>query len=393
MENTKLFNAVEELYEEYIKVFEDVCNIESPTDYKMGVDAVGDYFAEKAKALGFSVEYLRHEKAGNALCITMNKEAKGETISLSGHMDTVHAVGSFGYPVAKIKNGNIYAPGACDCKGGIVAGLLAMHALHNCGYKERPVQLLLQSDEENGSKPSDKATINYICEKAKDSVAFLNLEGNAPRANEACLVRKGIVTFTFTVTGKEAHSSKCATQGANAIADAAYRIIELEKIKDEDGLTCNCGVISGGTVPNTVPGRCEFKANVRFANAQQLKWIREYVQKIADTEYVKGCSCTVDQPKGRVAMELCDRNVNLLNKINGILKNNGIPELTLTKRTGGSDAADVAAYGIPCIDSIGIGGGYIHSPREYAVLEELKTSANRIAVIIKDFNAFFFQRM
>ena len=158
-----------------LKVFEDVCNIESPTDYKAGVDAVGDYFAEKAKALGFSVEYFRHEKAGNALCITMNKEAKGETISLSGHMDTVHAVGSFGYPVVKIKNGNIYAPGACDCKGGIVAGLLAMHALHNCGYKERPVQLLLQSDEENGSKPSDKATIS----------------GNICRIRAACSFSKG----------------------------------------------------------------------------------------------------------------------------------------------------------------------------------------------------------
>lgn len=385
MEAKKLFSAIDELYTDYIKVWEDVCNIESPTNYKAGVDAVGNYFAEKAKALGFDVEFLTHHVSGNAVCITMNKDALGETVSLSGHMDTVHPVGSFGIPAAKIKNGNIYAPGACDCKGGIVAGLLAMHALHNCGYKDRPVQLLLQSDEENGSKPSGKATINYICEKAKNSVAFLNLEGNAPRANEACVVRKGIVTFTFTVTGKEAHSSKCATQGANAIADAAYRIIEMEKLKDEDGLTCNCGVISGGTAPNTVPGKCEFKANVRFANAEQLSWVREYAQKIADTEYIKGCTCTVDQPKGRVAMELCDRNVNLLKRINEILKANGIPELTQTKRTGGSDAADVTAYGIPCIDSIGIGGGYIHSPNEYAVLDELKICAQRLAVIIKDF--------
>lgn len=385
MDKALILKEIEKLYDEYVKVFEDVCNIESPTDYKPGVDAVGDYFASKARSLGFAVEYYRHEKAGNALCITMNPKATGETISLSGHMDTVHAVGTFGTPAVKIENGKIYGPGVCDCKGGAVAGLLAMHALHNCGYKDRPIQLLLQSDEEVGSNLSGKQTINYICEKAKDSAAFLNLEGNAPEANEACLIRKGIVTFTFEITGKEAHSSKCATEGANAIADAAYRIIEMEKIKDPEGLTCNCGVISGGTVPNTVPGKCTFKANVRFATAEQLKWVREYVQKIADTEFVKGCTCKVNQPEGRPAMELCDRNVNLLKKINGILKENDIPELTLTKRTGGSDAANVTVFGIPCIDSIGIGGGYIHSKNEYADLNELKTVALRTAVIIKDF--------
>jgi len=153
MDKSIILKEIEGLYDEYVKLFEDVCNIESPTDYKPGVDAVGDYFASKARSLGFAVEYYRHEKAGNALCITMNPEATGETISLSGHMDTVHAVGSFGNPAVKIENGNIYGPGTCDCKGGIVVGLLAMHALHNLGYDERPIQLLLQSDEENGSHP------------------------------------------------------------------------------------------------------------------------------------------------------------------------------------------------------------------------------------------------
>ncbi len=376
---------IESLYDEYVKILEDVCNIESPTDYKVGVDAVGDYFAEKALGLGFDVEYFRHEKAGNALCITMNPEATGEPISLSGHMDTVHAVGSFPTPAVKIENGNIYGPGTCDCKGGIVVGLLAMHALRNLGYKARPVQLLLQSEEENNSRLSEKGTINFICQKAKNSVAFLNLEGHAPGESDATLERKGIITFTFEVTGKEAHSASCAEMGANAIADAAYRIIELEKIKDPDGLTCNCGVISGGTVANTVPGKCVFKANVRFATKEQHDYICEYVQKVADMEFVKGCTCRVDQSVGRVAMELNERNLKLLDKINTILGNNGIDKLTRVKRKGGSDAADVTAYGIPCIDSVGIGGGYIHSKNEYADLSELKTVALRTAIIIKDF--------
>ena len=45
--------------------------------------------------------------------------------------------------------------------------------------------------------------------------------------------------------GVAAHGAYCAIEGANAIAEAAYKIIELNKYKDDDGLTINCGVISG----------------------------------------------------------------------------------------------------------------------------------------------------
>ena len=31
------------------------------------------------------------------------------------------------------------------------------------------------------------------------------------------------------------------------IADAAHRILEIERFKDDSGVTCNCGLISGGT--------------------------------------------------------------------------------------------------------------------------------------------------
>ena len=238
------------------------------------------------------------------------------------------------------------------------------------------LQLLLQSDEEGGSKGSNKATIQYMCEKAKDSVAFINLEGYS--VGKAIVTRKGIITFNFKITGEEAHSSKCATNGANAIAEAAHKIIELEKIKDEKGLTCNCGVISGGTVPNTVAGYCEFKANVRFATAEQLEWIKEHVKKVAETVYVKGCSCEVEQYGFRVAMEYCERNVELLEKINQVFDKVGLSRLEAAGGMGGSDAADVTVFGIPCIDDLGAIGGLIHNTGEYAYLNTLK----RLAAII-----------
>ena len=381
MDMQSLFAQIDALNAHYTQVWEDVCNLESPTGYKQGVDAVGRYFADMAREKGWTVEVFEQPVAGDVVCITLNPDAKGALLCLSGHIDTVHPVGSFGSPAVRRDEEKIYGPGVTDCKGGVVAGFFAMDALSRCGFDARPVRLLLQTDEEVGSAISQKQTIGYICERAKDAIAFLNLEGHSYPSSQVCIQRKGIATFTFAVTGVEAHSSNCATSGANAIAEAAHKIIELEKLKDKDGLTCNCGVISGGTVVNTVPGYCEFKANVRFATQEQLEWVKEHMQKVADTVFVKGCTTEVTLSGYRVAMERVERNLVLVEKINRIFAANGLSELAPAKRKGGSDAADVTAAGIPCVDSIGAGGGGIYSPDEYAYLASLAESAKRIAAI------------
>lgn len=375
----KVFAEIDALNDSYIKVWEDVCNIESPTACKAGVDAVGSYFAALARERGWLVEIFEQPVSGNVVCITMNPDAKGKPICLSGHLDTVHPVGSFGTPAVKIEGDFIYGPGVTDCKGGIVAAFLATDALFRCGFDKRPIKILLQSDEEVGSRLSNKATIAYICEQARDAIAFLNLEGHTE--GEVCLARKGIVTFTFAVKGIEAHSSKCATAGASAIAEAAYKIIELEKLKDAQGLTCNCGLIKGGTADNTVPGFCEFRANVRFATEEQLEWIRAYVKELAANNRIAGCTCEGRESSFRVAMEYTAQNAALADAMNDIFKANGLPVLKPSKRTGGSDAADVTACGIPCVDSIGVTGSKIHTPNEYAEIASLARAAKRIAAV------------
>lgn len=374
-----VFSKIDELNDKYVSFWEDVCNIESQTSDKAGIDAVGKYFLTWAKNLGFETEIFEHPKAGNVVCITMNPHADSAPLTLSGHMDTVHPKGLFGYPPVRIEGDKIYGPGVTDCKGGAVAAALAMEALLNCGFTSRPVRLLLQSDEEGGSSMSQKATINYMCEKAKDSVGFLNLEGYV--AGQVCIQRKGIITFKFSIEGIEAHSSTCATNGANAIADAAYKIIEMEKLKDDDGLTCNVGVIKGGSVPNTVAGHCEFLANVRFATNEQLQFVMEYAKKVAETVHVKGCTCTLSVATSRLAMEHSEGNVKFVNELNRIFAENGLPVLEAVAKRAGSDAAEITNSGIPCVDSLGVEGDKIHSPDEFAFLRSLAESAKRVASV------------
>ena len=384
MQNNIYFKTIEELYKKYIKVWKDVSDIESPSEFKSGVDACCDYFVKLANELGFSVEKNIQPVSGNPVSITMNPNAKGKPITFSGHIDTVHPVGSFGTPPTCMDDEKIYGPGVFDCKGGIVGAMLAMEALHKCGYNERPVQLLIQADEEVGSVHSNGETIKWMCEKSKDSVAFLNME--PCDNNDICVERKGIAFYKFKIYGVEAHASACAVKGANAIVEASHKIIELEKFKDNDGVTCSCNVVKGGTADNTVAGYCEFTCDVRFSSTAQYNEVKPKIEEIGKAVFVEGCTTEMELISFRCAMERKDCNVKLANDINSAFEKYGLEKLQLSKRGGGSDAAEIVEYGITAVDALGVKGDYMHSLKEFAWLEDLKRCAKQAVVIALEIN-------
>lgn len=374
----QVLQKINALNDAYVQRWIDIVNLESPTHSKAGVDSVGEYFIRYATERGWKVEVFEQPVAGNVVTVTMNADVDAAPLALSGHMDTVHEIGSFGSPAARVEGDTLYGPGTTDCKGGIVAGFLAMEALDACGYRKRPVVMYLQSDEEGGGKYSGDATINHICDRAVGSIAFLNLEGGGKP--QLCIGRKGIATFEFTVEGVEGHAAGCATHGSNAILEAAYKIIELEKFKDKDGLTCCCAIIHGGTKHNIVPGKCEFKANVRFANKQQLEEFTAFAEDLCKDIKVPGCTCRVVLPRVRPAMERCDRNVSLAERLNEIWQDCGLDPYPLVTSIGGSDAANVSDRGIPTVDSLGTFGGKIHSVYEFGTISSLAEQAKRLAL-------------
>ncbi len=378
MKCTKLFDEIEKLNDKYIRFWVDVCSIESPTDNKSAVDECSNLFIEEAKKLGFDIDIHKEENVGDCVCITMNADANEKPIVFSGHLDTVHPVGFFGNPPVSFDDEKIYGPGVTDCKGGAVAGLMAMEALKNCSFTSRPVMLLLQTDEENGSRGSDKRTVQFMCEKSRDAVAFLNCEGYS--SGYAITERKGILKYSLEITGRAVHSSACH-KGASAIAEAAYKILELEKLKDPEALTCNCGLINGGTAENTVPEKCTFTADIRFSTSEQMEYAKELVSKIAEKSYVEGTTCKLTLASYRVAMSHKDENYALLDRMNEIYSANGMPTLTPKKGAGGSDAADLSESGVPSIDALGVEGGNVHSIKEHAYLSSLSDSAKRLASI------------
>ena len=99
---------IEDLQGEYLNIWKEFCDIESLSADKEGVDKATDYIVDIAKKLGFETEYSYQKVSGNVVCITLNPQAKGTPVCFSGHVDTVHEKGLFGYPPTKIYSFNIF---------------------------------------------------------------------------------------------------------------------------------------------------------------------------------------------------------------------------------------------------------------------------------------------
>ena len=375
----QVFDKIDELSSKYLQVWKEVCDIESPTSCKEGVDAASAYMVRIAEQYGWSVEYNHQPFSGDCVCITVNPDSPDRPVALSGHMDTVHPLGSFGPTPTRVEGDKIYGPGVEDCKGGVVAAFLAAAALWECGFRSRPILILLQSDEEVSSITSNKETVTYMGKKAKNCAAFLNAEGHS--FGSLVIERKGIQRYVFDVRGRAAHSSTCY-QGASAVLEAAHKIIALEKYKDKDGITCNCSMLNGGSTPNSVPDTCSFIADFRYKTAAQLIEVEAIARRVAETSFVEGVTCVLSEKSHRICMERCETNEKLFNNIRFIFEKCNLPAVEPVVSRGGSDAADMTALGIPCLDGFGVRGGNCHSRQEFAYVDSLAESAKMMASVI-----------
>ncbi|MBQ6478893.1 MAG: M20/M25/M40 family metallo-hydrolase [Erysipelotrichaceae bacterium] len=375
----ELFRKTDELEQEYIGFWRDLCEIESPTLYKEGVDEVGRTVAEKAKSYGFEIERHPFEKAGDCYTITMNPEAAKKPIVLSAHMDTVHQLGSFSSPRTRIEGDKLYGPGVTDDKGGLACALYAMAVLKEIGFRERPVKFILQCDEEAASSTSELKSIDYMYEKSRDCLCFFNLEWY--RYGQAILWRKGCFQATVKVHGLSYHDSRCFL-GHSAIRQASRMINELEEYKDPEGITCNVALIKGGQYKTSVPDYCEFSFSVNYMTKGQYDEIMEKIHDLCEKPYVEGTSCEIEFTAAFPNMEKKDDAFEILEKMNRIYEKAGMRRIEATWSHGGSDASRMAQMGITTIDSFGVHGTKIHTPEEEADLSSLKDAARRLAAVI-----------
>jgi len=362
-------NGIADLFRPMEKRFLDLwlelVRAESPSSNKECVDKVGQIVKAFAEEICFSHRTVPFEKAGDGIVIEYNNGSKEAPVLLGAHMDTVFAVGEFGENPVRQEGSILYGPGVHDCKSGIILGLTTLYLLKQSGYADRPVKLMLSPDEERSNTFSGQAGRDFIRHEASSSFCAFNLDGGYEE--KFVVSRFGITRNNFVIKGIPAHAGVFYDKGRSAIKEAAHKIIELEKETCLERMTFNCGTITGGTVTNVVPEHCTVGIDTRFRDADALKQAQAILRRIADTVFVEGTTCTLEQVSYRPCMSETPASLKLAELYMACHKAVTGKDITPTGgNRGGSDASNMAETGLPTIDTVGIIGSLYHTKLEWA---------------------------
>ena len=228
---------------------------------------------------------------------------------------------------------------------------------------ERPVTLLLVSEEEVGSPVSRGITekVSAGCE------AVFVLEPAQGLAYKTA--RKGIGNYQLRVEGVASHSGVDFERGHSAVLEMARVIEKVSAFTDlSKGLTVNVGTVRGGTQSNVVAAECEAMVDVRIVKASDAARVARMFKglRVAD----KGCKLTVSGGINRPPMERKAGTVALYKQARRLAAEMGFV-LEEAATGGGSDGNFTAAIGVATLDGMGAVGQGAHAVHEHVVREKL----------------------
>ncbi|MGD8487898.1 MAG: M20/M25/M40 family metallo-hydrolase, partial [Anaerolineae bacterium] len=128
---SQVLSYLETQQEAMTQALEQLVMIESPTNERDSVNAVGEWLTEAFRPLGATVERLPQAAFGDHLRVTWG-DGEGQ-ILLIGHMDTVWPLGETARRPFRVQGNRATGPGIFDMKGGLVVALYAVTALHELG--------------------------------------------------------------------------------------------------------------------------------------------------------------------------------------------------------------------------------------------------------------------
>jgi len=296
-------------------------------------------------------------------------------ILVSGHMDTVHPVGTLEVLPFKREGDICYGPGIMDMKGGNYASVEAIRKLAQAGLQTPlPVTVLFTPDEEVGT-PSTRELIEAEAARNK----YVLVPEPARDDGGAVIGRYAIARFNLRTVGKPSHAGARLADGRSAIAAMARRILDIEAMTGED-CTFSVGVIHAGQWVNCVSSHCEAQALTMAKTQQDLDDGVARLMNLAgesdgvEFQVTRGVTRPVWEPDQPGTMHMYE-------VARGIAKEIGF-DLTAASAGGGSDGNFTGYMGIPTLDSIGVRGKGLHTLNEHIEVASLVERARLMAGLL-----------
>ena len=349
---------------------------ESPTFDAAAVDRMMDLAAYDLASAGAEIERIpgRMGFGGSVRARFPHKDFGKPGILISGHLDTVHPVGTLTENPWRIEDGLCYGPGIQDMKGGNFVAVEALRQLALAGIETPlPITVLFTPDEEVGT-PSTRELIEMEARKNK---AVLVPEP-AKEKGGATTGRYAIARFNVKTIGRPSHAGARLSEGRSAIAAMARKILEIEEMTT-DQCTFSVGVIHAGQWVNCVSSECEAEVLSMAKRQEDLdRGIEQMLAHAGETndvaiEVTRGVTRPVWEPnEGTMAL------YDLAKDVAGELDF----ELSHQSSGGGSDGNFTGALGIPTLDSLGVRGSGAHTLEEHIEVSSLVERARLLAGLL-----------
>ncbi|MCM0000697.1 MAG: hydrolase [Erythrobacter sp.] len=315
---------------------------------------------------------------GQHLVVRVRPQAN-RRILLTGHMDTVFPADHPFQRQTWLDGETLNGPGVADMKGGIAVMLHALLAFEQTASASAlGYEVLINSDEETGSL----ASAGLIAELAAGKLAALTYEPAALPDGTLAHERGGTGNYSITFIGKSAHAGRNPHEGRNAIVAAADLILRLKALESA-AITINPAKLEGGAANNVVPDHAVLRFNVRPKSTQAAETFDSDLNALLRS--IETAHDIATHRHGGVTRppKTVDARAQALFDL---VRECGA-ELGQTIRwqsTGGvCDGNNIAATGVPVVDTMGVRGGAIHSPDEYLIVPSLAERAALSARVIE----------
>lgn len=367
---SRVQRAVHALEPSAREAWRTLVELESPSSNQAGLGRAVDWLSDRLRELGASTE--RHQPGPDAPGVLVARHpGAGAPMLLAVHLDTVHT--QWNGPLWAEQGDRVVGPGVADMKGGVAVVLLALGALRAMGI-DLAWTVIATTDEETGSWTS------------RDSIARL-AAGHAaafvpePAMSDGSIVaeRPGSARVVITAHGRAAHAGRDAAAGVNAVAAVCEAVAAASRLSAPPSRIVNMAILSGGQAANIVPDHARCEGNARWRTDADGETLMEGLRAVARGSAGDRPWVEVDVAVNRPVKERTE-SVERLARI----AIDAARELGLTIGagfTGGvSDGNIVQSAGVPTLDGMGVRGGNLHRPDEFAIPSSLAERAALLAL-------------
>lgn len=365
--------------EEYLKLVEELVNIESGSRTKGGPAKVAAKIADWYRALGLSVQVMDGDNEyGPCLIIRNRPEQEEIDLLLAGHMDTVFPDGTVAQRPFRQEGNCSYGPGVIDMKSALVSMYYLIKALLE-DKTELSICAVLNSDEEISSVRSR----DYISAQAQKSEYAFVME--PARKNGAYVFeRKGLARYQVSIHGIAAHAGVAPQDGASAIHEMAHFITEIVGLNDYDrGTSLNVGMIAGGNTANVVCDFAECQIDTRFDDIRENQKIEAKLEELKQAPKDSRVKISVTRAGFRPPMRPTDKTMKLLELMKAEGEKIGL-EVKWVKTGGVSDANFIAFEGCTVVDGTGPVGDGAHSSDEVLWNDTIEQRLELIYIVARE---------